>query len=84
MTKSEVTFPYSSLDQAIQDRFAKIGGPIEAFGILERGYKGDFWRKKSRLKREDRIERALKLLEEDEKKKGGNKAERQLRDAKQA
>lgn len=79
--KSQVSFPYATLDAAIQDKYAKIGGPLEAFRILSNGFKQEFWRKKAGEKHKDEVKLALKLYREGQLKAGGDKADRQLRDA---
>lgn len=48
--QSSITFPYATLDAAIQDKFAKIGGPTEAFRLLSHGYKSIIWHKRSNQK----------------------------------
>lgn len=74
---AQITFPYVSMDAAIKDGFAKIGGPSEAYRFIVNGYKGTIWRKESNSKRQDRVKVALELLKAQEEKKG-TKAERQL------
>lgn len=59
-----VTFPYSSFDAAVQDKFAKLGGPAEAFRYMSNGFKQEYWRKGANEKRQDKIKAALKFVED--------------------
>lgn len=68
-----ITFPYASMQQAIEDRFAKLGGAAEAFRFLSNGYKQTLWRKDSMDRRQDKVKKALKLLAEHEAKEGKNR-----------
>lgn len=55
-------FPYASMDQAIQDKFAKIGGPVDAFATLAMGWKQGIWRKQSNDRTKERQEVALEAM----------------------
>jgi hypothetical protein len=45
--EGKVAFPYATLAEATKDKFAKIGGPAEAFRFLVKGYKSILWRKRA-------------------------------------
>ena len=75
---STVTFPYATMDQALQDDFAKIGGRQGAFSLMSNGFKQGYWRKLSNEKQQDKIKKALKLYVEYQKKQGGDVADLRL------
>jgi hypothetical protein len=45
--EASVQFPYPSLKEATKDKFAKIGGPDQAWRFLVKGFKSLYWRKKT-------------------------------------
>lgn len=74
---SQISFPYASFEQGVKDAWAKLDGPSGAYRFMVNGYKSTMWRKQANTKRQDKVDRALKLLEEHEA-KIGSKADRQL------
>ncbi len=43
----KVVFPYDTLEEAVKDKFKKIGGPTQAFRYLVKGFKTIEWRKRA-------------------------------------
>lgn len=52
----DLSFPYTSLQEALADNFRKIGGADRAFVLLRAGYKQRMYNKQSRLNKDARIE----------------------------
>ena len=79
---ANISFPYASFEAGVKDSWSKLrsddrSGPEEAYRLMVSGYKSGFWHKAASLKRAAKIERALELLEQHDK-KVVSKADRQL------
>ena len=45
--KNTVVFPYTTFAEAYRDKFKKIGGTVQAFRYLAKGYKAIEWRRRA-------------------------------------
>lgn len=46
MPEDRIVFPYDSMQAALKDKFAAIGGADAAFKLLRKGYQETNWRKR--------------------------------------
>lgn len=67
--KRRAIFPYADMDEAMKDKFDKIGGKIGAFRAMQKGWKTVIWRKRAEKnvkEKEDAHEAALAAAEKKE------------------